>query len=570
MSVLTWRYPVKTVPSGEGKRSLYAPSNATTATKSISSVSAFWHCARLVCLILLLASPLFAQDIQSSKSGVVRIVNFKLKEQGTGFIVKLTSEEAYIITAAHVVSGSKSHDVYFFGRSIPAEATVLNREEDDLKGLALLVVRAKKEILASVATLELGASINLHGTEAVQTIGFPGGTRIWTSGTGNVKRFEGRSIVVSGDVKNGNSGGPVLLNGLVIGLVTDVMESDQTFFAVLSESLSLYVRGCGVELSSKDTRPNQEAMRHTALGNQHWERAMGLKDWILFDNEMAEALAEYRIAESYQPQNPLFRVNTGTALNRLGRYEEAVVKLREGVKLDPSIAWFHNELCVALKMLKRFEDADPECLKAVKFDNNNSAFQDTLLRFLEGADQARAKRNPNKAGLYRVRVTVVDSTNQVVKDAEVTSAPTGDQKTTSSGSEIDIPDSVIPGDRKLRIWATKDGGILKGFTEVVLSNDYNPAVTVVLNHERSARIKGQVNDEDGNAIIGGSVYIRDYPEETVRTDERGRFDLPAHAASGEFVHLFVEAKGFQSWNDFLPAGGESPTTIVLAKKKRSV
>jgi hypothetical protein len=227
------------------------------------------------------------------------------------------------------------------------------------------------------------------------------------------------------------------------------------------------------------------------------------------------------------------------------------------------IALFFVFLGVLKKLGKPTRDKSPGILKLMIWALFGLGLISLFLGFV---GYVYTSKNP----LYRVRVTVLDPNNQLVKDAEVTSVPSGHQKGTDSGREIDIPDSVIAKDRKLRIWATTDGGIFRGSTEVELSDDYNPTVTIVLRHETSARIRGQVNDEDGNPISGISVYLQDYPDEKTTTDVRGHFDLPAHAAPNEYVHLFVEGNGYQAWNDVIPAGGESLATIVLTKKKRDV
>lgn len=172
----------------------------------------------------------------------------------------------------------------------------------------------------------------------------------------------------------------------------------------------------------------------------------------------------------------------------------------------------------------------------------------------------------SKSSVYRVRITVIDSHNQPVRETEVISAPAGEQKPTSDGWEIVIPDSVLANDRKLRVWAKKDGGIYNGSNETVLGNDYNPGVTIILHHETSARIRGQVSDEDGNSLSGVTVYVENFFEEGTTTDKRGLFDLPAHAAPNEHIHLFVERIGYQPWNDVIPAGGESLAMIVLTRK----
>lgn len=344
-------------------------------------------------LLYLVGAPTLAGEVELPKQSVVRIVNAKIEEQGTGFVVKTSANEIYIITASHVVSGAEFHDVYFSSRATPVQGRVFNREEDALKGLALIVVKRETTNLPPVTAIDLGRSTDLKGGEVVQTIGFPEGAKISSVGRGTFTRLEGRSVVLSGKMKRGDSGGPVILNEVAVGLVTDVMEGSGTVYAVQSESIVLYLNGCGIKLEEKDVQPNENALEHAARGGEHWQRAMTAGNWEIYNAEMMLALVEYRIAESEYPKNPLFRINTGTVLNRLGRYEEAVVKLREGVKLDPTVAWFHNELCVALKMLKRFEEADPECLAAIKFDKNNAAFQDKLIQSLERADKKRAQPN---------------------------------------------------------------------------------------------------------------------------------------------------------------------------------
>jgi tetratricopeptide (TPR) repeat protein len=348
-------------------------------------------CFSFGCLIFLNLGPIAAQDIEASKPGVVRIVNSKLQEQGSGFVVRVTPNEIDIVTASHVVSGAQFHDVYFSGESAALKGKVIDREEDALKGLALLSVPRSERKLAHLVSLELGKTSALKGGELVHAIGFPNGTSILTVTTGNVMRLEGRNLVFSGSIKAGSSGGPVLMKGLVIGLVTDILESHNS--AVQAESVAQYIRGLGIRDDDRETGSEEEAAQHTDAGSQHWQRAMSAANLTISDSEMTEALREYKIAESLQPEIALYAINTGTVLNRLGRYEEAVIKLRRGVELDPKVAWFHNELCVALRRLKRFEEADSECLKAVRFDKNNALFQDELVRILEKNDQARARPN---------------------------------------------------------------------------------------------------------------------------------------------------------------------------------
>ena len=74
-----------------------------------------------LCLVILLI-PLMRQDchaqsIEQLKSGVVKITSKRpggQEEEGSGFIVRLENNAAYIATAAHVIQGDSQPKVTFF------------------------------------------------------------------------------------------------------------------------------------------------------------------------------------------------------------------------------------------------------------------------------------------------------------------------------------------------------------------------------------------------------------------------------------------------------------------------
>jgi hypothetical protein len=193
-------------------------------------------------------------DIGALKKGVVRIRNTRFGDVGAGIIIKLNRDEAYIVTASHVVRGDANPEVYMFTRqNEPLRATLVHREDDDQKGLALLWLKADRQALTGLMALGIGSSAGLEGGEEVRLVGFPDGTAIWTVTPGAVARLEGREVVLAGPVPSGNSGGPVLLGNQVIGLVTD---SGATLaYAVQAESIALYVRGVKPELADLAAMP---------------------------------------------------------------------------------------------------------------------------------------------------------------------------------------------------------------------------------------------------------------------------------------------------------------------------
>lgn len=183
-----------------------------------------------------------AQDLQVLKRGVVRIVNPSNKSQGTGFIIHITADRSqlFILTASHVVTDVEYPEIYYFNRSGSVKGKILNREDDEAKGLALIVVSTNVRSSSDLISLELAESAGVQGGEAGYVIGFPNGTSIPTITPASIARREGRNIVFSGGVNPGNSGGPLILAGKVIGLVTDVTS---LAYATPAESVIQYISG---------------------------------------------------------------------------------------------------------------------------------------------------------------------------------------------------------------------------------------------------------------------------------------------------------------------------------------
>jgi hypothetical protein len=214
--------------------------------------------AILLAFAFILASKALAQDLNSLKSGVVRIQNNRTNEVGTGFIVKIDGREVYIITASHVVRGDQHPRIYLFNQPRDVvQGELLDREDDDTKGLALVQAKVDSKVASGITSLRFSQTSQLTGGEDVRIIGFPDGVGFWTVGSGTVARIEGRNLVFSGSIRGGNSGGPVILNGLVLGLVTDVTQSSA--YAARAEVIEPYVNGLVPNLIKTMTdRPRNE------------------------------------------------------------------------------------------------------------------------------------------------------------------------------------------------------------------------------------------------------------------------------------------------------------------------
>lgn len=168
-------------------------------------------------------SAVLAADIEELKKGIVKIiaeVEGKTKV-GTGFIVRVEKDAAYIVTAAHVIEGDSQPRVTFFARPAePFSSKVIGTEGEDPKGLAVVAVQG--QLPSGLRALILERAIQISGGEPTMLIGFPSvlGTP-WTVTNGSISGLRGRELTFQAPVEEGNSGGPLFVNGKVVGLISE-------------------------------------------------------------------------------------------------------------------------------------------------------------------------------------------------------------------------------------------------------------------------------------------------------------------------------------------------------------
>ena len=224
--------------------------------------------ALLVCLTLLFGVGLFnareigAQDIARLQSGVVKITAKPLSGTtniGTGFIVRLETNAAYIVTAAHVVAGDAHPKVEFFTkRNMPVTAEVLGLEGDDeVRGLALLVVRGQENLPTGLTALSLAATARLSGGEDILVIGFPRNAGPWALIKGNISSRQGRDIYFSPSVDSGHSGGPIFQSGKVVAMVGSGIQSVGR--GVTVRSVQDYIEGFGITAQERTSSASAAA-----------------------------------------------------------------------------------------------------------------------------------------------------------------------------------------------------------------------------------------------------------------------------------------------------------------------
>jgi hypothetical protein len=218
-----------------------------------------------LCALLLLAilfpHVLCAQDIAQVKKGVVKITaQVEGKNQiGSGIIVKLDEDHAYIVTASHVIEGDPQPNVMFFSAPHrPFRTRVLGLEGGNPTGLAALLIEGK--LPPDLQALNLDQTTSIGGGEAITLIGFPRlEGSLWTVTTGTLSGRRGSTLSFAGVADEGNSGGPVLFQGKVVGIVTQVGAKFNSAAPAMLARFAL--EGWGVRLSEEAKTPPPDAVK---------------------------------------------------------------------------------------------------------------------------------------------------------------------------------------------------------------------------------------------------------------------------------------------------------------------
>jgi TIR domain len=164
--------------------------------------------------------------------------------------------------------------------------------------------------------------------------------------------------------------------------------------------------------------------------------------------------------------------------------------------------------------------------------------------------------------LYRIRVTVIDSTEVPVDNAMVWSSLGGEPKRIAGGWEFNVPRTAIPKDGLLTVFASRPAAFELGSRRLQLAREPDPALTIRLERDLSAQVRGIVVDSSNRAIAGVRICVVGFESEATATGLTGGFVLPAHAADGQQVQLHVEKQGFGAVTEFQPAG-RAAVTVVL-------
>ena len=189
-----------------------------------------------------------AESIDDLKAGVVKItatVDSQVRI-GTGFIVKVDVDTAYILTASHVVEGASLSVNFFSKPDVTYSGEVKGMDGGDPKGLAVVLVQAS--LPTGIRALPFGANLAISGGEPITLIGFPRAMGLqWGVNSGIISGQKGLDLIITGSgAQEGNSGGPILLNGNVVGVLTEIQNGFG--YAVPSTISKIALQGWGVHI----------------------------------------------------------------------------------------------------------------------------------------------------------------------------------------------------------------------------------------------------------------------------------------------------------------------------------
>jgi hypothetical protein len=198
--------------------------------------------ARFATAALMYASPLLTAQTPPWQAAITQ-VKARDRSPGTGFVVAVHSGRAYLLTSAHVIGDDASPDVIFVsdadGSRLKAE--VSHREAEDPRGLALLVIANPPQ---GIRAIEPGQDLSFAPGVSVIVAGFPVVVGRFTVLPASVASIRGRELFLAPETGEGLSGGPVLLEDRVVGVV---FGREAGFGKALSAaSVEPYLRGLGL------------------------------------------------------------------------------------------------------------------------------------------------------------------------------------------------------------------------------------------------------------------------------------------------------------------------------------
>ena len=302
-------------------------------------------------------------DLGMLKKGVVKVsAQFnKTEKVGTGFIAGKGKKHLFIVTASHVIEGEaelpQSIKITFFThQEEPLVAEVIKKEGGDPRGLALLKVGG--DLPDDVKILEWDTQSRLQGGEEVYLIGFPQiGGNAWAVTKGTLSGFDGPILKFTGPIEAGNSGGPLLYQGKVIGVVLEInqqfgnakpsqiaqftVENWPGFRKQVRQPPPSPVRGSSSTGTGGGTVPSNSLMTSLVVSTTPGDAQVFVDDELVGQTTQGPVVINQLLPDEYEVlvKKPGFRTWSKSVELLPGERRELSATLQEGAVLDVTGVW---------------------------------------------------------------------------------------------------------------------------------------------------------------------------------------------------------------------------------------
>ncbi len=284
-------------------------------------------------------------------------------KEGTGFVVGVSNDKAYVITVSHVVKGDHNPTVEFFEDN-KFKAELLDSEPQK-NGLALLSVKGL--IPYDVMPLYLVKKRNLKSGDALFTIGFPRGGARWARDELSYSGKKMRNLLFSGsEQKGGSSGSPVIKEEQIVAIITSVTNYA---YATSAESIREFLDGAK---GGKQVVNNMEKWKPSTWRETQKAR---LETFVIFEPYRKELeKAEKKAIEAKQIEVKL--------RNELAQTKDATAKLEAKIAVDSAEQARKQAEMEALQAKENIEKARQQRVimsSQIKIEETNkTVFQDYL------------------------------------------------------------------------------------------------------------------------------------------------------------------------------------------------
>jgi len=167
--------------------------------------------------------------------------------------------------------------------------------------------------------------------------------------------------------------------------VTSSINRDEAFLEVvrgIREEVERLVANSNYSLPKQD---EDIALREEQVKAQELEKLqyqvtslINEADRLREQEKLEEAVLKYKAALRLDPNLAIAHKNLGNALYAQGKLEEAIACYHQALRLNPNYADAHNNLGIALKAQGKLEEAIAELEQAIRLDPSNTLFRNNL------------------------------------------------------------------------------------------------------------------------------------------------------------------------------------------------